>query len=213
MKESAIGRSYWLARESSAVNAANEATSVASRRRHMDLAARLGIKADSFAPLARLPLATRRLLDPIKRIIPRLAPRKPRHRILLVDDDELILALLDHHLTKAGYEVARALDGEAALASVAERLPALIILAIMLPGMTGTEVLKRIRETPDSRNVPVIMLSHRSAESDIVGALRDGASDYMTKPFLIGEVIERVSKLITPYEHPMKSLLDELAAA
>ena len=73
-------------------------------------------------------------------------------------------------------------------------------------------MLKRIRETPATRNVPVIMLSHRHSEKDIVDALRDGASDYLTKPFLMGELIERVAKLVTPYEHPLKSLLDELAA-
>ncbi len=56
------------------------------------------------------------------------------------------------------------------------------------------------------------MLSHRHSEKDIVDALRDGASDYVTKPFLMGELIERVTKLVTPYEHPLKSLLDALAA-
>ena len=98
------------------------------------------------------------------------------------------------------------------MARLAETLPAIVILAIMLPGISGTEVLKRIRETPASRNVPVIMLSHRHSEDDIVDALRDGASDYLVKPFLIGELIERANKLVTPYEHPLKSLLDELAA-
>jgi len=90
--------------------------------------------------------------------------------------------------------------------------PAAVILATMLPGMSGTEVLQRIRETPDHRNVPVMMLTHRNAEHDVVEALKLGASEYVTKPFLIGEVLERVSKLITPYEHPLESLLADLAA-
>ena len=130
----------------------------------------------------------------------------------MVDGDELLLDLLDHHLRRAGYDVVRAMDGEAAMARLGEALPAVVILAIMLPGVSGTEVLKQIRETPASRDVPVIMLSHRKAEEDIVDALRDGASDYLVKPFLIGELLERTAKLVTPYEHPLKSLLDELAA-
>ena len=60
--------------------------------------------------------------------------------------------------------------------------------------------------------LPVIMLTHRCGEEDVVDALRLGASDYMTKPFMIGEVLERVSKHITPYEHPLESVLQELAA-
>ncbi len=207
-----IGRRYWLAREASEIKAANDATLIVARRQHMDLAIRLGIKADTFAALAKIPLATKRLLEPIRKVIPLPVLRKPKHRILVVDDEELVVALLDHHLTKEGYKVVKAGDGEAAMARVREAPPTLIILAIMLPGMSGTEVLKRIRETPASRNVPVIMLSHRHSEEDIVDALRDGASDYVTKPFLIGELLERVSKLITPYEHPLKSLLDDLAA-
>jgi DNA-binding response OmpR family regulator len=82
----------------------------------------------------------------------------------------------------------------------------------MIPAISGTEVLKRIRETPAWRNIPVMMLSYRNSEQDVVAALQDGASDYLTKPFLIGEVLERVSRLITPYEHPLESLLQELAA-
>lgn len=62
----------------------------------------------------------------------------------------------------------------------------------MLPVVSGTEVLKRIRETPESRNLPVLILSYRSMETDIVDALQDGASDYITKPFLIGEAVERL---------------------
>lgn len=114
------------------------------------------------------------MLEPIRKIIPLLAPRKPKPRILVVDDEELIVDLLDHHLTRAGYEVVRAADGEAAMERIGEALPAAVILAIMLPGISGTEVLKRIRETPASRNVPVVMLSHRNSEKDIVDALRDG---------------------------------------
>lgn len=211
-KDKRIGRSYWLARETSEIEAASNATTLSSRRRHLDLAVRLGIKADTFGFIGKLPSVTKRLLQPIGKIIPLRARRKQRLQILIVDDEELVLDLLEHHLARAGYSVVKATSGEAALTRIDEALPSGVILATMLPGMSGTEVLKRIRETPLSRNVPVLVLSHRHSEEDIVDALRDGASDYLTKPFLIGELLERVSKMITPYEHPLKSLLDELAA-
>lgn len=173
---------------------------------------RLGIKADTFPSFAKLPLATKKMLKPIRKMVSGLGPKKLRQRILVVDDDELMLDLLDHHFSNAGYEVVKAPDCDTAMAVIGKAVPAAVILAIMLPGVDGTEILKRIRETPASRNVPVMMLSHRNSEKDIVDALQDGASDYLTKPFIIGELIERVSKLITPYQHPLKSLLDELAA-
>lgn len=140
------------------------------------------------------------------------SPKTVRPLVLICDDEELVLDILDHHLSNEGYEVVRAEDGSAALACIAERLPAVVILAIMLPDMCGIEALRRIRETPDRRHVPVMILTYRDSEGDVVEALKLGASDYLTKPFMIGEVLERVSKLITPFEHPLESLLEDLAA-
>jgi DNA-binding response OmpR family regulator len=139
-----------------------------------------------------------------------LKPVRPL--VLICDDEQMVLEMLDHHLTGEGYEVVRAPDGAAALACLEERVPAAVVLAIMLPDMCGIEVLRRIRECPDRRKVPVMMLTYRRSEIDVVEALKLGASDYVTKPFMMGEVLERVSKLITPYEHPLESLLNELAA-
>ena len=97
---------------------------------------RLGIKADSFVSLGKIPQASRRLIEPIRKIIPLLAPRKKhKSRILVVDDEDLVVDLLDHHLTRAGYEVVKAADGETALERMIEALPAVVILAIMLPGI------------------------------------------------------------------------------
>jgi CheY-like chemotaxis protein len=177
----------------------------------MDLAMRLGLKADTFSPSAHAGRAISWLLKPIKK------PHAPltsaaKDQILIVDEDELLLDLLEHHLTRAGYQVAKAADGEAALALIGLRVPAVVILASMLPGVNGIEVLRRIRETPATRDVPVVILTHRKLEGDIVEALQLGASAYLTRPFLLGELMERVSKLITPYEHPMRTALDELAA-
>jgi DNA-binding response OmpR family regulator len=143
----------------------------------------------------------------------RRVPKKAAKPLILIcDGEELILDLLEHHLERAGYEVMRASDGDIAMELLGKRTPAVAILAIDVRGLLGTEVLQRIRENPDQRNLPVIMLTDRQGEADVVGALRMGASDYLTKPFLIGEVLERVSKHITPYEHPLESVLEELAA-
>lgn len=190
-----------------------DATSLSARRLHLDLAARLSLKAEEMRQAVRGP--TMRLLGPVRQALPRLlgSSRKPRKSLILIcDGEELILDLLEHHLKAAGYEVMRAADGNIALEMLGKRTPAVAILAIDVPGILGTEVLQRIRETPHQRHVPVIMLTDRHGEADVVGALRMGASDYLTKPFLIGEVLERVSKHITPYEHPLESVLEELAA-
>jgi two-component system alkaline phosphatase synthesis response regulator PhoP len=189
------------------------AKSLSSRRLHLDLAARLSLKAETFHRFVRDP--TMRLLRPLsgaKARLSRPTPIPPKPLILICDSEELILDLLEHHLARAGYEVMRAADGGTAMAALAERAPAVAILAIDIGVISGTEVLQRIREDPNLRKIPVIMLTDRHAEADVVGALRLGASDYMTKPFMIGEVLERVSKNIHPYEHPLESVLEELAA-
>ena len=190
-----------------------DATSLSSRRLHLDLAARLSLKAEEIHLAVREPAM--RLLRPFRDALPMLrrVPKKAAKPLILIcDGEELILDLLEHHLERAGYEVMRASDGDIAMELLGKRTPAVAILAIDVRGLLGTEVLQRIRENPDQRNLPVIMLTDRQGEADVVGALRMGASDYLTKPFLIGEVLERVSKHITPYEHPLESVLEELAA-
>ncbi|MBA3678065.1 MAG: response regulator [Sphingosinicella sp.] len=204
-----IGQKYWFARERASIEMADRAESLATRRIHLDLAALLRMKAENFHHVGK------RLLRPLGKVVPlilRRPAKAPKPLVMICDDEELVVDLLEHHLCNAGYEVVRAADGAIALALLEHRIPAVIILAVMIPVISGTEVLKRIRETPDLRKIPVMMLTHRDSEQDVIDALRDGASDYLTKPFMIGEVLERVSKLITPYEHPLESLLEELAA-
>lgn len=203
-----MGQKYWFARERESMEMADKAVSPSARRIHLELAARLRVKAETFHHVGK------RLLEPLANVVPFILrrPRKPaRPLVMIVDDEELVVELLAHHLTKAGYNIMRASDGAIALALLEKRIPAAVILAIMIPAISGTEVLKRIRETPAWRNIPVMMLSHRHSEADVVDALRDGASDYLTKPFMIGEVLERLQRLITPFEHPLESLLQDLA--
>jgi len=120
------------------------------------------------------------------------------HKILVVDDEEDILNLLDYTLTRAGFEVLTAEDGpealEIAMASVP--LPALIVLDIMLPEMDGTDVLKRLKESDVTRNIPVIMLTAKGDEIDKIVGLELGAEDYVTKPFSPREFILRVKAVL-----------------
>lgn len=113
--------------------------------------------------------------------------------ILIADDDEIIIDLISFRLESEGHHVVTATDGEALLALLAQRVPDLILLDSMMPIISGMEVLKIIRQTPATRNIPVIMLTARKGEADVVAALEAGASDYLTKPFMPQELMTRVS--------------------
>ena len=115
--------------------------------------------------------------------------------IVLVEDDDSIRAMLEYYLRSVGYEV-RAFDsGEGLFAGQGE--PAsLYILDIMLPGMDGLEILRRLRERAETGRVPVLMLTARNAELDKVAGLEGGADDYMVKPFGIMELGARVKALL-----------------
>lgn len=112
--------------------------------------------------------------------------------ILIADDDELLAALVQFKLEAAGHKVVVAKDGAAALAEVARQRPDLIVLDAMMPVLTGSEVLARLKADPATASVPVIMLTARRAQDDVVSALRAGAADYLTKPFIPEELIARV---------------------
>ncbi len=129
------------------------------------------------------------------------APYKPV--ALICDDEELILDLMEHHLVNADYDVIRASDGGEAIEHLEAGAPDLVILDVMMPVMDGTEVLRRIRETPQWAHIPVMMLTMRDREADTVEAFQTGASDYVAKPFMVGDLIERANRLIEPQSwHP-----------
>jgi len=117
-------------------------------------------------------------------------------RILVVEDEDSLATLLQYNLEKEGYEVARAGDGEEALLQVQERLPDLIVLDWMLPKVSGIEVCRRIRQRPESRNVPIIMLTARGEETDRIRGLDTGADDYVVKPFAMSELAARVRAVL-----------------
>ncbi len=112
--------------------------------------------------------------------------------ILVVDDEELILELLRFNLEKEGYLVCVAKDGQEALECVKKVRPDLIVLDLMLPGMDGLEVCRRIRSVQSFQQIPIIMLTAKGEEFDKVLGLELGADDYMTKPFSPRELLARI---------------------
>ena len=119
--------------------------------------------------------------------------------ILAVDDEAAILDLLKFNVEKEGYKFISAQDGEEGLQKVLEQKPDLVILDIMLPKMSGTDVCKKIRQ--ENIDVPIIMLSAKSEEFDKVFGLEIGADDYMTKPFSTRELMARVKANIRKAEN------------
>ncbi|MDQ3139303.1 MAG: response regulator [Pseudomonadota bacterium] len=117
-------------------------------------------------------------------------------RILVCDDDALLIDLLEYRLASRGYEIIIARDGSEALARLAEATPDAIILDAMMPVVDGYEVLRRIRETEALAAIPVIMLTARKQERDILEALELGANDYIVKPFIPEELVARLSRLL-----------------
>lgn len=124
------------------------------------------------------------------------APPGSGERILVVDDEADICALVAYHLAKAGFRVSTASTGADGLASAREEQPALVVLDLMLPGMSGYDVLARLRAEPSTAEVPVLMLTARREEEDRIRGLSLGADDYLTKPFSPQELVLRVAAIL-----------------
>jgi two-component system alkaline phosphatase synthesis response regulator PhoP len=117
-------------------------------------------------------------------------------RILIVDDEKDIVDLVAYNLEKEGYETLKALDGEKALQLVRTKTPDLVVLDLMLPGIQGLEVCKRIRKDPETASIPIIMLTAKGAEIDKIVGLEVGADDYITKPFSVKELLARIKAVL-----------------
>lgn len=117
-------------------------------------------------------------------------------KLLIVDDEKDIVDLVAYNLEREGYEVLKAYDGEGALRIVRAKSPDLVILDLMLPGIQGVEVCKRLRRDPATSAVPVIMLTAKGGEVDKVLGLEVGADDYLTKPFSVKELVARVKAVL-----------------
>jgi DNA-binding response OmpR family regulator len=119
------------------------------------------------------------------------------HRILAADDDAHIRELLQVNLEAAGYHVRVAADGREAMACLRQERPGLVILDVMMPGMDGWEVCKRIKDDPDCADVKVLMLTARDTDRDrLIGTAILQADAYMTKPFEVGALLASVRRLL-----------------
>jgi two-component system, OmpR family, phosphate regulon response regulator PhoB len=119
-----------------------------------------------------------------------------RPHVLIVEDEAPLVTMLRYNLEREGFAVSEASDGEEALARIAEQKPDVVLLDWMLPLVSGLEVCRRIRRSPATRSLPVIMLTARGEEGDRVRGLDSGADDYVVKPFGIGELLARLRAVI-----------------
>jgi two-component system, OmpR family, alkaline phosphatase synthesis response regulator PhoP len=119
-----------------------------------------------------------------------------KEHILVVDDEEDILELVRYNLVKEGYRVTTVASGEEALRSARSAHPDIILLDLMLPGVDGLEVCRLLKQDPKTHHVPIIMLSAKGEEADIVTGLELGAADYITKPFSPRVMVARLRAVL-----------------
>jgi two-component system alkaline phosphatase synthesis response regulator PhoP len=119
-----------------------------------------------------------------------------KEKILVVDDEEDILELLRFNLSREGCQVFCASSGEEALRLVRSEIPDLIVLDLMLPGIDGLEVTRRLKSDPNTKHLPIVMLTAKGEEADIVTGLELGADDYVTKPFSPRILVARVKAVL-----------------
>jgi two-component system, OmpR family, phosphate regulon response regulator PhoB len=116
--------------------------------------------------------------------------------VLVVEDEAALVTLLRYNLEREGFRVAEARDGEEAMLQIAEQLPDLVLLDWMLPLMSGIEVCRQLRRLPETRRLPIVMLTARGEEGDKLRGLDAGADDYVTKPFSPSELIARLRAVL-----------------
>lgn len=121
-------------------------------------------------------------------------------KILAVDDERHIVRLVQVNLERAGYEVVTAFDGKDALEKVAAEQPDLVVLDVMMPYMDGFEVLQNLRKNPNTRELPVIMLTAKAQDADVFRGWQSGVDCYLTKPFNPMELISFVKRIFKSLE-------------
>lgn len=119
--------------------------------------------------------------------------------ILVVEDEKDILSLIAYNLEKEGYRTIQVQTGESALAMVRQRRPDLVVLDLMLPGVNGFDVCRQLKSDETLRSIPILMLTAKSEDSDIVSGLEMGADDYLTKPFSPRELVARIKAALRRY--------------
>ena len=117
-------------------------------------------------------------------------------KVLLVEDDSNLVELLTYNFEKEGFHTVQTEDGEEAMVLAQEENPDIVILDWMIANLSGIEVCRRLRRSPDTQNVPIIMLTARTEEADRIRGLETGADDYITKPFSPRELIARINAVL-----------------
>jgi two-component system phosphate regulon response regulator PhoB len=120
----------------------------------------------------------------------------PKERILVVDDERDILELVEYNLNKDGYQVSCVTTGEDALKAARGEVPDLIVLDLMLPGLDGLEVCRILKGDPKTSGIPIVMLTAKGEEADVVTGLELGADDYITKPFSPRILLARIRAVL-----------------
>jgi two-component system phosphate regulon response regulator PhoB len=126
-----------------------------------------------------------------------------KQRIAAIEDEPDILEIIGYNLEKEGYEFIGETDGEEGLSLVRRELPDLVLLDVMLPGIDGLEICRRLKYEAATREIPVIMVTAKSEESDVVLGLEVGADDYLTKPFGPRELVARVRAVLRRGKVPL----------
>ena len=119
-----------------------------------------------------------------------------KSKIVVIEDEVDILEVINYNLSKEGFDVCSALDGEEGLALIKKEVPDLVLLDLMLPGLDGIEICRKLKTDYSTRSIPIIMVTAKGEESDIVLGLGMGADDYITKPFSQKLLIERVKVIL-----------------
>jgi two-component system phosphate regulon response regulator PhoB len=125
---------------------------------------------------------------------PTITPR--REKVVVIEDEADILEVVRYNLAREGFRVVTSLDGEEGLALVRREAPDLVLLDLMLPGLEGIEVCRRLQADPITSGIPVIMVTAKGEESDVVLGLAVGADDYVSKPFSPKELVARVKAVL-----------------
>jgi len=128
-----------------------------------------------------------------------------KESILVVEDEDDIRELLRYNLAKEGYQVTGSASGEEALRAVKAARPDLLVLDLMLPGMDGLEVCRSLKQDPLTRDLPIVMLTAKGEEADIVAGLELGADDYVTKPFSLRVLLARLRAVLRRRSTPPPS--------
>ena len=127
-----------------------------------------------------------------------------KQSVLVVEDEEDIMEVIRFNLEKEGYEVNQALSGEKALQVIENNLPSLVLLDLMLPGINGLDLCRIFKQNDRTKAIPVIMLTAKSEDADIVAGLEMGAEDYITKPFSPRVLVARVRTILRRRESGVK---------